>query len=246
MSPLLTLSAHSTIASTSRDRVMTKVNSSIYLCQLNAMFIMFMERSVTLRFYHKSFKDFLCDPTRSGSFCVNTPAIYCKFLDHLIQCHHHYASSYAIDGSSMYFLPLASALNLLVIPDLVPAPGIISSSTALSWPHGTECADSYLKLWAFSGLSFQLSCDDSDFCRFFEDIPFAILQRLADVDYRKSLIVDRMLWELEDSSNALVFGIRATARTSSHTAFECVRTKNFDELVPAAFIRVCFNYDYLQ
>jgi len=146
----------------------------------------------------------------------------------------------------MYFLPLASALNLLVIPDLVPAPGIISSSTALSWPHGTECADSYLKLWAFSGLSFQLSCDDSDFCRFFEDIPFAILQRLADVDYRKSLIVDRMLWELEDSSNALVFGIRATARTSSHTAFECVRTKNFDELVPAAFIRVCFNYDYLQ
>jgi len=60
----------------------------------------------TFRFYHKSFYDFLRDPTRSGPFCVNTPAIYCKFLDHLIQCHHHYASSYAIDGSSMYFLLL--------------------------------------------------------------------------------------------------------------------------------------------
>ena len=59
-----------------------------------------------LRLYHKSFNDFLRDPTRSGAFCVNTPAIYCKYLDHLIQCHHHYASSYAIDGSSMYFLPL--------------------------------------------------------------------------------------------------------------------------------------------
>jgi len=58
-----------------------------------------------LRLYHKSFDDFLRDPTRSGSFCVNTPAIYCKYLDHLIQCHHHYASSYGIDGSSMYFLP---------------------------------------------------------------------------------------------------------------------------------------------
>ena len=60
----------------------------------------------TLRLYHKSFYDFLRDPTRSGSFCVTTPAIYCKYLDHLIQCHHHYASSYAINGSSMYFLPL--------------------------------------------------------------------------------------------------------------------------------------------
>jgi len=60
----------------------------------------------TFRFYHKSFYDFLRDPTRSGSFCVNTPAIYCKYLDHLIECHYHYASSYAIDGSSMYFLPL--------------------------------------------------------------------------------------------------------------------------------------------
>jgi len=59
----------------------------------------------TFSFYHKSFYDFLHDPTRSGSFCVNTPAIYCKFLDHLIECHHHYASSYAND-SSTYFLPL--------------------------------------------------------------------------------------------------------------------------------------------
>jgi len=41
-----------------------------------------------------------------------------------------------------------------------------------------------------------------------------------------------------------VFGILATAQTLSHTAFECVLTKNFDKLVPAAFIRVCFNYDY--
>jgi len=60
----------------------------------------------SFNFHHKSFYDFLRDPTRSGSFCVNTPAIYCKYLDHLIQCHHHYASSYAINGSSMYFLPL--------------------------------------------------------------------------------------------------------------------------------------------
>ena len=60
----------------------------------------------TFRFYHKSFCDFICDPTRSGAFCVTTPAIYRKVIDQLIQNHHHYASSYDIDGSSMYFLPL--------------------------------------------------------------------------------------------------------------------------------------------
>jgi len=58
----------------------------------------------TLCFYHKSFDDFLCDPTRSGAFCVDTPAFYSKYLDQLIQNHNNYASSYAIDGSSTYFL----------------------------------------------------------------------------------------------------------------------------------------------
>jgi len=58
-----------------------------------------------LHFYHKSFYDFLCDPARSGPFCVTTLDIYCKLLDHLIQNHHHYASSYAIDSSSTIFLP---------------------------------------------------------------------------------------------------------------------------------------------
>ena len=56
-----------------------------------------------LRFYHKSFYDFLRDPARSGPFCVTTLDIYCKFLDHLIQNHHHYTSSYAIDGIKLCY-----------------------------------------------------------------------------------------------------------------------------------------------
>ena len=198
----------------------------------------------TFRFYHKSFYDFIRDPTRSGAFCVNTPAFYCRFLDHFIQCHHNYASSYAIDGSSMYFLPLYLSLDLLVILDLVSAPGIISSSTALSWPHGTKFVDSYLKLTTFTELSFWLSHDDSRFSYFFDDIPFAILQRLADVDHRKSLIAMRLLWELSDPSDAFIFGIPATAQTLSHTVFWRIRTEAFDQLVPVAFLSVCFKYDY--
>jgi len=198
----------------------------------------------TFHFYHKSFYDFLRDPTRSGPFCVNTPAIYCKFFDHLIQNHHHYASSYAIDGSSMYF-PLACTLNSLVIPDLVLAPGIIGSSTTLSWPHGTEFVDSFLKLDTFTDLSFRLSFDDPDFCRFLERVPFTILQQLADIDHRKSLMAD---WTRSRfcSTTTVVFGIPATAQASSHTTFECICIGNFDQLVPAAFLLVCFRYDYPQ
>ena len=81
---------------------------------------------------------------------------------------------------------------------------------------------------------------------FFEDIPFAILQRLADVDYRKFLITDKMLWEFSGSSNVFVFGIPATAQTLSRTVFKCIRDEHFDKLVPAAFLSVCFKYYYPQ
>ena len=125
------------------------------------------------------------------------------------------------------------------------APGITSSSTAFSWPHETEFFDSFLKLKTSSNLSFLLS-DDLNLCRFFDDIPFTILQRLADVDYRKSLIADRMYRELIDSPHFTVFGILGTVQALSHTVFGCISTKNFDELIPAAFLLVCFKYDYLQ
>ena len=73
----------------------------------------------------------------------------------------------------MYFL-LACSLNLLVIPDLVSAPGIISSSTALSWPHGIEFVDSCLKWTVFLALS--AVCVDPNFWYLFEDVPLAIFQ----------------------------------------------------------------------
>ena len=87
----------------------------------------------TFRFYHKSFYDFLSDPIRSGIFCINTPTTYCKFLDHFIHCHHHYALSYAIDSSSMYFLPLHLALTYLSFQSLSRHQ---VSSAPVPHPHG--------------------------------------------------------------------------------------------------------------
>ena len=106
---------------------------------------------------------------------------------------------------------VVSALNLLVIPDLVLAPGIIGSSTALSWPHGTEFVDSCLKLTFFSFLS--SGCVEPYIWGYFEDAPLAILQRLANLDYRKSRIAMRKLLEIDNSSNRKLFNISASVRT---------------------------------
>ena len=113
--------------------------------------------------------------------------------------------------------------------------GIISSSTALSWPHGTEFADSCLKLMTFSFLS--LICADPRIWNIFENVPFVILQRLADVDYRESLAAMRKMWEIANWPS--VFGISATVRTSSHTIFQCIGT----ELVPAKYVSNMIAYN---
>jgi len=91
----------------------------------------------------------------------------------------------------------------------------------------------------FTHLSFQLS-HDADFYRFIDDISFAILQRLVDVDYRKSLIAMRICWDFSDPSHAEMFDIPATAQTLSHTVFGYIRTTAFDQLVSTAFLSVCF------
>jgi len=123
-----------------------------------------------------------------------------------------------------------SSISLLVITALVLAPDIISSSTALFWPHGTKFADSFLKFTTFSNLSYYLSGDDQGFFCFSKDVPLPILQQLADVDYRKSLIADRMSLELRDSSNAFFFCIwTMSAQTLSHTVFEHTHTDLLEE-----------------
>jgi len=63
------------------------------------------------------------------------------------------------------------------------------------------------------------------------------MQRLVDIDYRKSLITHRMMTESFSRNQRNVQAL-------SHTIFECISTENFDELVPADFLLVGFKYDY--
>ena len=136
-------------------------------------------------------------------------------------------------------------LNLLVIPELVLGPGIVSSSDSLSWPQGTEFVDSYLKLRSFFGLSIFLSYDSLGFYQFIEDVPLDTLRQLTEPDHRKALVADRMYFELLDSDYCLVWGVRGIAKRLPHTVFECIRAKTFDDMIPAEFFSVRFKYDYM-
>jgi len=123
---------------------------------------------------------------------------------------------------------------------------VVSVSVSLSWPHGTKFVDSFLKLIFFAQLSFRLSHDDPDFCRFIGDIPSHTLEQLAELDHRKSLIASTMTWELPTwvSNSTTVFGISGIGQALSHTLFSCIRTDKIDALVPEAFLSVRFEYDY--
>ena len=136
-------------------------------------------------------------------------------------------------------------INLLVIPELVLGPGVVSSSDSLSWPQGTEFIDSYFKLVSFSSLSWWLSHDSPDFCRFIGDVPLDTLRQLTELDYHKALVADRMHFEFFGSRYCWVSGVPGIAKILSHTVFECIRAENFDDLVLAEFFSVRFKYDYM-
>ena len=184
-----------------------------------------------LRFYHKSFYDFLRDPARSGIFCVNTSAFHIKLFHHLIQHHHHCASTYVIQGSSTSFPALCLLLDLFVVSDLVLAPGVISSSSLLSWPQGTEFVDSFLRLFSFYWVLRRLSHDNWRFCHHIGDVPLGTLRQLATIDYCKSLAVERIVRDLYVEVKHSILDTPGIVKASSHTIF-----------APISFIIGCLHF----
>ncbi|KAF9444979.1 hypothetical protein P691DRAFT_762905, partial [Macrolepiota fuliginosa MF-IS2] len=63
-----------------RDHICSKLGGSIY-------------------FYHKSFFDFLCDPTRSDTFCVWSSPTLNAYYKHLLEVLVKYEESYSFRGS---------------------------------------------------------------------------------------------------------------------------------------------------
>ncbi|KAF9444504.1 hypothetical protein P691DRAFT_837007 [Macrolepiota fuliginosa MF-IS2] len=62
----------------------------------------FLSNVLRVTLYHKSFFDFLKDPTRSGSFCIPSQRMKEKLFVHLLQLHHDLSQTYRIQGSGYY------------------------------------------------------------------------------------------------------------------------------------------------
>ncbi|EKM76350.1 hypothetical protein AGABI1DRAFT_108887 [Agaricus bisporus var. burnettii JB137-S8] len=120
-------------------------------------------------FYHKSFRDFLCDPSRSGAFCVTTPEMHAKLFNHYHQIHHDYSRSFVIRGTGLEL-----------------APGFPSSAASLSWPFAdptSELANSYLKARVFNRIAASLfSLLNTN------DLDSTLTKKIVETDHRTAMI----------------------------------------------------------
>ncbi|KAF5357164.1 hypothetical protein D9756_006438 [Leucocoprinus leucothites] len=170
-------------------------------------------------FRHKSFYDFLRDPTRSSSFCVSTPATHQNLFDCFMRQHHHYASSYVVQGTK-----------------LVLKPGMASSSSSLSWPRGSEYVDSYLKMFAFFSISLSLSHDSPWLRTFLEVVPSRSLQKLAELDYRKCLLGYIMLNGIGVFSKSCLIGLSKAGISIINEGSELIQLKDYNKFDPEIFL----------
>jgi hypothetical protein len=58
-------------------------------------------REEWLIFYHKSFFDFICDPIRSGPFCITTLTMRNKIFEHMLELQIDYSMSYSFQNDGM-------------------------------------------------------------------------------------------------------------------------------------------------
>ncbi|KAF9442369.1 hypothetical protein P691DRAFT_779436 [Macrolepiota fuliginosa MF-IS2] len=126
----------------------------------------------SIYFYHKSFFDFLWDPTRSGTFCVRSSPMLNVYYKHSLKVLVKYEESYSFRGS-----------------ELALAHGLPDSASSLSWPYTNELVNSVLKScvydWAFE------TC--FNFGRF-PEIERPLLRYFDRADFRKALRNDTMLY----------------------------------------------------
>ncbi|KAF9445802.1 hypothetical protein P691DRAFT_734370 [Macrolepiota fuliginosa MF-IS2] len=114
-------------------------------------------------FYHKSFYDFLVDPKRSGSFCIQSSPVLNAFYKHCVDRLPKYEESYSFGEL-----------------ELTLAPNVPDSASSLSWPYTNEFVNSLLKAlvydWTF------MTCFSFGHV---PDIEIQSLQRFSHADFRK-------------------------------------------------------------
>ncbi|KAF9449078.1 hypothetical protein P691DRAFT_703813 [Macrolepiota fuliginosa MF-IS2] len=126
----------------------------------------------SIHFYHKSFFDFLIDPTRSGPFYVWSSPMDNAYFKHCLEV--------VLKCEETYHFQVS---------ELILAHGVADSASSLSWPYTNELVNSMLKAciygWAF------------DTCSRFGASPkieSQLLQRFGCADFRKARQNQAMLY----------------------------------------------------
>jgi hypothetical protein len=149
-------------------------------------------REEWLKFYHKSFFDFICDPIRSGPFCVTTSTIRNKVFKHILELQLDYSLSYTFQSNGMQLddfmyqlicsLSRAGGLNLVANNSDV---NVADAHSGLSWPFDSELLNSTIRALLFERVGVLLL--DNFFP--YEDLDIRLLRRFGDVDHRKHFMI---------------------------------------------------------
>ncbi|KAF7762492.1 hypothetical protein Agabi119p4_9085 [Agaricus bisporus var. burnettii] len=131
-------------------------------------------RGGALRFYHKSFFDFLCDPTRSGPFCVTTPTMRNKLFQHLAELQIHYSKFYSFESN-----------RGLVLTANGFSTDIVDVQHVLSWSFGAERLNSTMRVVLFKPMGGILL----DMFFPYDNLDNQLLSRFGHVDHRKQLFI---------------------------------------------------------
>ncbi|KAF7760202.1 hypothetical protein Agabi119p4_10878 [Agaricus bisporus var. burnettii] len=160
-------------------------------------------------FYHKSFCDFLCNPSRSGAFCVNTPEIHSKLFNHYHGRHRDCSHSFVVRGTGLEL-----------------APDVPNSAASLAWPFPdptNELANSYLKARVFNHIVASLFSLLNT-----SNLDVTLTKKILESDHRTAIINRSRLFS-GFSVSSYAFGTYSMMRVIHGSIFRYIPPVVFDE-----------------
>ncbi|KXN85501.1 hypothetical protein AN958_11239 [Leucoagaricus sp. SymC.cos] len=195
--------------------------------------------SGVVRLHHKSFYDFLIDPTRSLTFCVRTPVALEKIFNHFVKRHQQLAQSFLI-CSAGGLAHKSTVINRSLTLSSGPTGYTLEASqpSVLEYlPQDNELVRSFLQLDTFINTTCDLAHDSHTLPLFLESLPSDCLSKLAAYDHRKHLIADILMCGIGIfEENARVLDLWGVERLLPGMLFSCIDLDEFEFFDSRAFL----------
>ncbi|KXN85500.1 hypothetical protein AN958_11238 [Leucoagaricus sp. SymC.cos] len=194
--------------------------------------------SGVVRLHHKSFHDFLVDPTRSLTFGVRTPVLLEKLFNHLVKLHQQSAQSFMICNSGGFAHKFA-VIDHSLTQSSGPTGYTLEASqpSVLEYlPQDNEFIRSFFQLDTFTGITFHLIHDSQILPLFLESLPSNHLSKLAALDYCKDLIADILGYGIGIWGPARVLNLLGVDRALPGMLFSYIYPDEFESFDSRAFL----------